>query len=401
MIRGLADILLSMRMALLYCRAHAKSPLIALKNFYAVQGYLFSRLLRIGWCKHVQLLNLENQCALAGLNFSQYRSKDIPIWILPEKVVVESGDDMPEHPLVDSKHLPEAAVKIPDVENAAAYIRWLLDSDGISACQGRVCCEVNPEQMPSGPGAPKVAVYLHVFYPELWPAIFASLKNIATPWDLFISTPYFAHHPMLEQIRQDKPEARFFKCVNRGRDILPFLQLLRLGVFERYDVVCKLHTKRSLHMSDGGLWLSSILDSLFGVPGARFDVLAYFRNAPALGLLGPASVLIEPTLSLHRGKNEKYLNALISKFTLPESANNNSFFAGTMFWFRPAAFSALVRAEWRSTDFQLEMAQTDGTIAHAYERMFWPLVVSAGYGVDKINLAANANEVADALFRNK
>lgn len=57
------------------------------------------------------------------------------------------------------------------------------------------------------------------------------------------------------------------------------------------------------------------------------------------------------------------------------------FFEGSMFWFRPAAFAALVELNLKPEDFEPEGRQLDGTLHHAIERCFTIAAWAHGYNV--------------------
>ncbi len=387
----------SMRLALMHSRAKAKTPTDAIKSFINCQRMLLLRLFRIGWRHHLRLTHLENQCARAGLNFSREGSPDMPIWILPDEIVCDPSGTLPQHPLIDRELFESVAEHSPlDGGSVATSLQRLL-SEGDPNSPGGVTYSAKDGQ-PGDESKANLAVYIHMFYPDMWPTLFADLQRFPEPWDLFISIPYFARSRMLEQIAKDKPGVRVIRCLNRGRDVLPFLQLLKSGALDNYEVVCKLHTKRSLHMKDGGVWLAQILDSLLGSSAGISDVVEHFRNTPSLGILGPSSLVIYPDHQLHISRNQRSLDQLIAKLSLPPSAKSRPFFAGTMFWFRPAAFARLARSELGIDDFPLEMAQTDGTTAHAYERMFWPLAQDAGYSVEGVALRSGLDGERKPMF---
>jgi lipopolysaccharide biosynthesis protein len=57
-----------------------------------------------------------------------------------------------------------------------------------------------------------------------------------------------------------------------------------------------------------------------------------------------------------------------------------NFFAGSMFWFKPAALSPFVSQLLAQNNyiFEPELGQRDGTLAHVIERMFCDVVESQG-----------------------
>ena len=122
------------------------------------------------------------------------------------------------------------------------------------------------------------------------------------------------------------------------------------------------------------------------------DVLEKIRSTPEIGLMGPRALLIEPNHRAHKGGNRQILQSLATKASLPAAALESPFFAGTMFWFKPAALSGLRALALKEEDFPIEMAQTDGTPAHALERLIWPLVEQAGYRLECIGNEAMADK---------
>jgi rhamnosyltransferase len=71
----------------------------------------------------------------------------------------------------------------------------------------------------------------------------------------------------------------------------------------------------------------------------------------------------------------------------PTGGGALGFFAGTMFWFRPAALRALVELPESALAFESEEGRQDGTLAHALERAFAMMVRHAGYVTTSLELA--------------
>jgi lipopolysaccharide biosynthesis protein len=234
------------------------------------------------------------------------------------------------------------------------------------------------------PGTARIAVCLHLFYPDLWPTLRAALNAIPEPWDLYVSVPAFACTSALARIAEEHPSVRFMPCANRGRDVLPFLDWLAMGVFDRYDAVCKVHSKRSPHTPFGARWLGQILESMLEEPAVTARLIERMRSTPDLGLIGPHRVVIGPGHTSHVGYNARGIAAFIQRTSLPKSALDRPFFAGTMFWFRPTALAGLRTLRLEAKDFPIEMGQIDGTLAHVIERMICPIVEKAGYTVREI-----------------
>lgn len=368
----------SCKLALEYQRCRAPNALVALRIFLQILLPRIKYIVSLGAIPAKKLIRLELACAYAGLGFSSKTTALEPSWWLPTDFLSIPVSALPSHPLIDPQMVAEVCLKeLGFLPLASDALHMLASSGGLETRWSELPLL---DQAPSPiPGSARIAICLHLFYPELWPEIAQALAEIPEPWDLYVSVPEFACTPKLIKIVADHPNVRFLPCPNRGRDILPFIRFLKLGVFDRYDVVCKLHSKRSPHRQDGENWRAQLLRDLLGERRDIANRLKLIRNNPSLGLFGARETLIAFGNALHQGSNSRSVHELASRMSLPEDSLKCPFFAGTMFWFRAAALTKLRFSFLDEIDFPLEMGQIDGTLAHALERLIWPLVEQAGY----------------------
>ena len=220
-----------------------------------------------------------------------------------------------------------------------------------------------------------IAVTAHLFHLELWDSIDSRLQNIKQPFDLFVTTTH-EKRELVEQLVLGKyPHVRILPCENRGRDVGPFLQALDCFDIYRYDTVLKIHTKRSPHLGqDGGIWFNSLLDRLIGDADTVNWVVGKFRSFREIGML----IHSDSGCWAHEpgDRNQAWLDKLIRRMRLGnlQGQKNWVFGAGTMFWFRGAALLPIRELGIVPDDFEDELGQLDGTLAHALERAV-PLVV--------------------------
>src|SRR5262249_49799582 len=139
---------------------------------------------------------------------------------------------------------------------------------------------------------PRIAVVLHLFYLDLWPQICRHLRMIEEPFDLIVSVPDDRRDEAEAVIQADLPSSQVIGVENRGRDIGPFLDLLRSGRLDRYDYLCKIHGKKSPHRDDGNEWRRDLLDDLLGGPEAVRHLIGWFDANPRAGLVGPTGLRI-------------------------------------------------------------------------------------------------------------
>jgi GT2 family glycosyltransferase/glycosyltransferase involved in cell wall biosynthesis len=226
----------------------------------------------------------------------------------------------------------------------------------------------------------RLAVVLHAFHPELVEEFIRYLANIRVPYNLFVSTDNEQKATSLRHaFRKSNQQDLEVKVVpNRGRDIGPKLIGFH-DVYENHDLVLHLHTKISTH--DSGLrgWRRFILECLLGSPAAVESVLDAFVRLPQLGMVGPRHF---PSIRGHMtwGANFTLVRDLAARMAIAITPDSPlDFPSGSMFWARSAALKPLLDLNLRFDDFPKEAGQTDGTLAHAIERLYFYACEKAGY----------------------
>jgi lipopolysaccharide biosynthesis protein len=228
-------------------------------------------------------------------------------------------------------------------------------------------------------GPRPLAVVLHLYYPDLWDELRRYLAQLGNEFDLFVSLCPDTAEDAEAQILSEYPDAdvRYFE--NQGRDVGPFMEFLRDGQFSDYELVCKIHTKKSPHRPDGDRWRGTLLQQLLGAPEIVREIRDVFEREPRVGLLGPADQ--QDRCEESWGSNREKMCELARDLGMDEKEVRLDFFAGSMFWFRPAGFEALAALDLRLEDFEEERGQLDGTLHHALERIFPLAVGAAGYQI--------------------
>ncbi len=251
----------------------------------------------------------------------------------------------------------------------------------------RATKEALQESERTKPG-PRIAVVVHLFYPEMWEEIAAGLVRLPWNFDLWVSTPTGFPDAVRERVLRRFPEARVTAVRNQGRDVLPFLRFMRLARGEGYELVCKVHTKLSRHRADGGMWRRAMLRDLIGGVDACQKILTAFEEDPSLGLVVPEQCALQSTYYWGAGeagsRNRERVRALATSIGLTPEADF-VFPAGSMFWFRWKALERLSDLPLEAGDFEWEAGQTDGTMSHALERFFGMVCLQSGYQVGEVN----------------
>lgn len=240
----------------------------------------------------------------------------------------------------------------------------------------------------------RVAVHLHLHYLDLLEEFIGYLDNISVPFDLFVTVT----QPIPDlgaELGRRFPRVAVLEVENRGKDIGGFIAALNRFDLHRYDLVLKLHSKKSLNfdsyirvvqalfgadVADGASWRRQLIDPVLGSPKAVAGVLDAFRADPALGMVGSAKFICSAPDADAAMYRELCRRLGVEPRVL--------FFAGTMFWIRGAVLERVRRAGFTPADFDpAASTAVESTLEHGFERVFGALVADCGYTVGGIREA--------------
>jgi len=225
-------------------------------------------------------------------------------------------------------------------------------------------------------GLPKdVAVHAHVYYPDLAPEIRSYLTNIPVNFHFYVTTDTQEKAQCIKEIFSGMNNilALDIRIVeNIGRDIAPMIVALG-SELSQHEVILHIHSKRSPHNILLRGWRRYLLESLLGNTQRVSTILQQFVKSPSLGILFPLVFNpIRPCMNI--GDNYNNMVKLANKHgkgkNVIDSIKEDYFPAGSMFWFRGEAIKPFINMQLALQDFDRENGQSDGTLAHAIERMF-------------------------------
>ena len=213
-----------------------------------------------------------------------------------------------------------------------------------------------------------VAVVAHVFYIDIWQEISDYLNNLEIAYDLFVTVP--AHMPDKDvlTIFDTHPEALVYMAENRGRDVLPFLQVMQVAQSAEYKYICKIHTKKTGESALGHVWRKLLYFDLLGSNQTVTDIIDLFDKHADIGIVTGKNTILDSQRYAY-GNNDKIdILADKSNYIFDE---NYLFPAGTMFWIRSELLEPILTLfNEGELEFEEEKGQKDDTLAHAIERFF-------------------------------
>ena len=240
----------------------------------------------------------------------------------------------------------------------------------------------------------RVAVCAHVYYTDMVEELLSLTDNIPCGYDFIATTDTQAKKEVIETTVKGRKNVRnvIVRVVeqNRGRDMSSlFITCRDLFLEDHYDLVCRLHTKKSPQVAAGvaNMFKRHMFENLLNSPGYTTNVLDMFHDQPWIGVAVPPLVHIAfPTMGHvwfnNRDTAEHLKTALDLKIDFDPDTPVGAF--GTMFWFRPKALHKLFAYPWQWSDFNAEPRHIDGGLAHVLERMICYVAQDAGYTTQQI-----------------
>ncbi len=241
---------------------------------------------------------------------------------------------------------------------------------------GRRPASEGPTRRPDG--APTVLVVAHVHYPELWGDIEDRLSRMPEDFDLVVTVTEGTAELGISRILSRYPSARIEVVPNRGRDWGPLVHLVNKGLLAGYDVIAKVHTKKSEHRIDGNGWRIQLLDGVFESPEAIARTIALLREDRNVGIVVPSGQVSGPE---HWGSDQGIVEALAARLSMAFDPDRLQFPAGSMFWCRPWLLERLADLDLTMDLFEVEGGQYDATTAHGLERIVGIFTEVAGMDI--------------------
>lgn len=243
----------------------------------------------------------------------------------------------------------------------------------------------------------RVAVLLHVHYPELLPELLEQLANVTIGIDLIVTNSSGAALEIPDALPGVRHVA-VLECPNHGRDIWPMVAVVNAGLLDPYDLVLKVHTKRSAWRAEhaqlggtGSQWRAGFFDALLDSPDNVEEILAAFAGSRSLGVVTADGSVLGPDFW---GGDEAAARDLLLRLGLDLRPDELRFPAGSMYWVRGIVLQGLRSLALTAEDFEPEAGQVDGTTAHAVERLIGILAGEAGLRVDERSQVSGAGDVA-------
>lgn len=228
----------------------------------------------------------------------------------------------------------------------------------------------------------RVAVLLHVYFPELVDELLGELATIPVEFDLIVTNatggPIELNLSGLGRLRNHL----VLEVANHGRDIWPMVQVVNAGLLDHYELVCKLHTKRSEWRAghqelagSGAQWRADLTGSLLGSADNVQAIMSAFAGDPELGVVTVPGSLLGPEFW---GGDQQSTRELLRRIELELNPQALRFPAGSFYWIRAFVLQGLRSLQLSAQDFEPELGQVDGTTAHALERCIGILTEEAG-----------------------
>ena len=232
-----------------------------------------------------------------------------------------------------------------------------------------------------------VAVVCHLFHANLSGWLLQALQQSGLSGDLYISTDTAEKAGIIKNVLSEwKGGATEIRVVeNRGRDIAPKL-ITFADIYDRYDLVLFLHSKRSSHFDFGNAWREHLVRCLAGSPAVVDSIMEIFARCPKIGMVVPQHFgPLWAIMQIAWGKNFRTARQLAWRMDIDlEARGYLDMPSGSMFWARPEALRPLIDLQLDFQDFPPEPCPVDGTIAHAIERLFLFGCEKSGYDWVKV-----------------
>jgi len=214
----------------------------------------------------------------------------------------------------------------------------------------------------------RLAVFIHMYYPDLWDTLDSYLNNIRCDFDLYVNIVIDNYdQETVYKIIDKYPNAKIIKNINKGRDIGGLITMSKYIIKNQYDSIYFIHTKKSQHLKSGHVWRTDMLNTLMGSETKITNFIKDIRYND-VGLIAPGLYL---TKSM--GSNYNNLKRLLNLYEIEYDLNNLEFSAGTFFLCSAELIEEI--GSLMDLSYFEDGSDLDGQMAHAFER-FLPILIT-------------------------
>ena len=237
----------------------------------------------------------------------------------------------------------------------------------------------------------KVAVFAHITYEDMIDFCAGYIKAASEIADIYLTTLTEDMKNQLTanfgQMTTNKLEVIVLPENSKGRDVGALWVALKPHM-EGYDYICYIHNKKSPQvrpLTVGRDFARRCMENTLASKEYVANILGMFETDQRLGLLFPPPVIHGPyiqLLSFLWTGNYHNTVELAGKMSINVPIDHGFdpiFPAGGMFWFKTKALKKIIDYDLKYEDFPNEPLPEDGTLGHAFERVYCFAAQSEGY----------------------
>jgi FMN phosphatase YigB (HAD superfamily) len=230
----------------------------------------------------------------------------------------------------------------------------------------------------------RISITAHIFYDDYIDILAECLYGLPFIADLLITASSSDIATRISQRLGNIPNTNLVavrKVPNKGRNFGPLLVEFGRQLLD-YDLVCHLHSKKSLFTGTCQHdWSDYQYEYLLRDKQILMKALSIFKMNSNIGIYYPRPYAKGlPKWASHTLKNKNSIRRLSEMIgTATPKTGFLSYPVGGMFWARPEALKLLLSYDWSYEHFPEEPIPNDGTVLHAIERILPRLANSHGY----------------------
>ena len=237
----------------------------------------------------------------------------------------------------------------------------------------------------------KVAIFAHITYEDMIDFCAGYIRSASEIADIYITTlSESMKKSLLDRfglLNLKKLEVIVLPENSKGRDVGALWIALK-PYMESYDYICYIHNKKSPQirpLTVGRDFGRRCMENTLASKEYVTNIIGEFVTNPRLGLLFPPPVIHGPYIQLlsflWTGNYHNTVDlAKKMKVNVPINVGFDLIFpAGGMFWFRTKALKKVIDYELKYGDFPDEPLPEDGTLGHAFERVYCFAAQSEGF----------------------